>query len=183
MEIIGEALAATEPFVVTPALFRDLNEVAMAGLFSEPGACRTGPIIITNAEHRPPPAEEIPALMDQLCGYLRDNWGDASAIHLAAYVMWRLNWVHPFTDGNGRTSRVAAYVVLSVKLGHVLPGAVTVPAMIAEARRPYYEALADCDIAWRGGRIDLAPMERLLARCLERQLRSALPPSGGEPSE
>jgi hypothetical protein len=35
---------------------------------------------------------------------------DATAIHLAAYLMWRLNWIHPFADGNGRTARMTSYV-------------------------------------------------------------------------
>ena len=29
-----------------------------------------------------------------------DNWDDSTPVHLASYVMWRLNWIHPFTDGN-----------------------------------------------------------------------------------
>lgn len=46
--------------------------------------------------------------------------------------------------------------------------------MITQAKRPYYEALEACDVAWRGGRLDISPMERLLARYLERQLRQGL---------
>lgn len=30
----------------------------------------------------------------------------------AAYLGWRLTWLHPFTDGCGRTSRAAAYAML-----------------------------------------------------------------------
>ncbi|HET9282483.1 MAG TPA: Fic family protein [Candidatus Angelobacter sp.] len=50
-----------------------------------------------------------------------------SAIHLAAYVIWRLNWIHPFADGNGRTSRALSYLVLCTRLGERLPGTVTIP--------------------------------------------------------
>ncbi|WP_157999193.1 Fic family protein [Mesorhizobium amorphae] len=34
---------------------------------------------------------------------------------------WRLKWTHPFTDGNGRTSRSLSCALLSMKLGYVLP--------------------------------------------------------------
>jgi hypothetical protein len=28
---------------------------------------------------------------------------------LAAYGLWRLNWIHPFVEGNGRTARAVCY--------------------------------------------------------------------------
>jgi Fic family protein len=49
----------------------------------------------------------------------------STPIHLAAYLMWRLNWIHPFADGNGRTSRIISYVVLSIRAGAILPGTPT----------------------------------------------------------
>lgn len=36
-------------------------------------------------------------------------------ITLASFVLWRLNWIHPFIDGNGRTAAVLCYFVLGVK--------------------------------------------------------------------
>ena len=64
----------------------------------------------------------MPDLVAEMCGYVNENW-HMSAIHLAAYLLWRMNWIHPFADGNGRTARVVSYVVLSVKLDSLLPGA------------------------------------------------------------
>lgn len=69
----------------------------------------------------------VPHLVEELCDYVNNNWEQASAIHLASYVMWRLNWIHPFTDGNGRTSRILPYVVLSAKINGVLPGTPQIP--------------------------------------------------------
>jgi hypothetical protein len=56
-----------------------------------------------------------------LCEYINENW-KKSAVHLAAYVLWKMNWIHPFADGNGRTARAVSYVVLSIKLDSLLPG-------------------------------------------------------------
>ncbi|MBL8221394.1 MAG: Fic family protein, partial [Bryobacterales bacterium] len=34
-------------------------------------------------------------------------------------VMWRLNWIHPFFGGNGRTARSASYLVLCASLNSI----------------------------------------------------------------
>jgi Fic family protein len=62
-------------------------------------------------------------------------------LHLASYVMWRLNWIHPFTDGNGRTSRAVSYLVLCIRLRALLPGKLTIPEQIEQDKTPYYRAL------------------------------------------
>jgi Fic family protein len=51
--------------------------------------------------------------VQSLCEYINDNW--QSTVHLAAYVLWKMNWIHPFADGNGRTARAVSYVVLSIR--------------------------------------------------------------------
>lgn len=101
------------------------------------------------------------------------NAETSEALHLCAYVMWRLNWIHPFTDGNGRTSRALAYYVLCGKLGYLLPGSETVPEQIAADRAPYYQALEQADARFREGVIDLSALEALLDKCLATQLLSA----------
>lgn len=67
---------------------------------------------IKGSQHVPPDAWQVPQLVEELCDYVNDNWDAATALHLAAYVMWRLNWVHPLADGNGRTARAISYLVL-----------------------------------------------------------------------
>ena len=76
-----------------------------------------------------------------MCDYINNHWNDMSAVHLCAYVLWKLNWIYPFSDGNGRTARAVAYVVLSIKLDSLLPGAPTIPEQIAGNKTPYYKAL------------------------------------------
>jgi len=112
-------------------------------------------------------------LVDDLADWVNDNFATATALHLCAYVMWRLNWIHPFTDGNGRTSRAVAYLVLCAKLGDRLPGRNTVPEQIAANRTPYYEALESADAAETAGKLDLSALEDLLKSQLAVQLRDA----------
>jgi prophage maintenance system killer protein len=115
-----------------------------------------------------------------MCDYVNDHWDESTPIHLAAYVMWRLNWIHPFADGNGRTSRIISYVVLSVRAGALLPGTPTIPDQIVDNRIPYFEALDSADLACRAGRVDVSRMEDLLAALLANQLASFYKFAGGK---
>jgi Fic family protein len=93
--------------------------------------------------------------------------------------MWRLNWIHPFADGNGRTSRIVSYVVLSIRAGAILPGTPTIPDQIVD-NRAYFDALDAADAAFRDGRIDVSKMEALLASLLAKQLAGFYQAAGGK---
>jgi Fic family protein len=93
--------------------------------------------------------------------------------------MWRLNWIHPFAGGNGRTSRAVSYLVLCARPGYRIPGTNTIPEQIVANRQPYYEALDEADAAWAKNTTDVRAMERLLAHALAVQLSSILEAAGG----
>jgi len=112
----------------------------------------------------------VPELLEDLCDYINANLDSATALHLAAYVMWRLNWIHPFDDGNGRTSRAVSYLVLCMKLGYPLPGTNTIPEQITANKSPYYDALEAADAACEKGRADVGELETLLGGYLSAQL-------------
>ena len=103
---------------------------------------------------------------------------DRTALHLSAYVMWRLNWIHPFSGGNGRTSRAVSYLVMCARLGYRVPGTATILEQIVNNRQPYYEALDAADAAWGDRIIDLSAMEGLLEHALAVQLSSVLEAAG-----
>lgn len=117
--------------------------------------------------------------MQALCEYINDNW-HKSAVHLAAYVLWKMNWIHPFADGNGRTARAVSYVVLSIKLDSLLPGTPTIPEQIAADKQPYYKALEEADKAWASGNVDVSALEGLLGDMLAHQLLNAAKEAAGE---
>ena len=113
-----------------------------------------------------------------MCDYVNSNW-DQNALHLSAYVMWRLNWINPFSGGNGRTSRAVSYLVLCARLGYRISGTDTIPEQIVKNRQPYYESLDAADAAWSNNNIiDLSAMERLLEHALAVQLSSVLEAAG-----
>jgi len=104
-----------------------------------------------------------------MCEYVNLGW-NKPAIHLSAYLMWRINWIHPFFGGNGRTSRAVGYLILCARLGFALPGVPTIPDLIEADREPYYRALQQADEAWDSGSLDIGEMESLMSSILAKQL-------------
>jgi Fic family protein len=92
-----------------------------------------------------------------------------------------VNWIHPFSGGNGRTSRAVSYLVLLAKLGYRLPGTKTIPDLIVDNRQPYYKALDDANAAWVNGNVDVGTMEQLIASLLATQLLSVHQQATGAP--
>lgn len=69
------------------------------------GKYRTGQVFITGSRHIPPPGIEVPARIQELV----QEFNSKSFIHpiyRAAWLHWKIVWIHPFTDGNGRTARL-----------------------------------------------------------------------------
>jgi len=171
---------AAKPFQLRPSLLLALNRAAVEGIEATAGAFRTGGMEIYGSKHQPPKGAEVPELIEELCDYVNDNWPNASAAHLAAYVMWRINWIHPFDDGNGRTARAASYLVLSVKTGGVLPGTKTIPERISGAKNSYYFALEKADKAYTKDKtIDVSALEEIIVSALAAQLADVVVEASG----
>lgn len=175
-QLIDDFLRVPErPFRLRPSQVMQLHAAALEGLSAFAGRYRPAGVDIEGSRHVPPLGGLVPTLVEDMCDYVNGHWKAASAIHLAAFVMWRLNWIHPFDDGNGRTSRMTAHIVLCVRLGYQLPGRYTIPEQIAEDKGPYYRALEAADTANQGFQdpadgAKLQEMEALLEAMLARQL-------------
>lgn len=109
--------------------------------------------------------------MDRFVSFVHENWYNLTPTQLAGYGLWRLNWIHPFIEGNGRTARAVCYYLMCVRHGALLHGSKIVPERIRENRKPYYAALRAADRAWDAGHYDLSVMEAYLAALLEAQLQ------------
>jgi Fic family protein len=174
IERINYSLQPERPFKLRPSAILSLHRRALEGISSFAGVPRPGGIEIKGSKHQPPGAHLVAELLEQLCDYINENWAKSSPLHVAAYTLWRMNWIHPFVDGNGRTSRAVSYLVLCVRLGYVLPGTQTIPEQISRNKDPYYKALEAADQANAAGKIDLSEMEKLLESLLAAQLVSVI---------
>lgn len=168
------------PFKLRASLILQLHKAALDGLHRLAGTFRNTCVTIQGSRHQPPEAVLVADEVHTMCDYVNDNWTSGTAVHLAAYVLWKMNWIHPFADGNGRTARAVSYVVLSIKLDSLLPGTPTIPEQIATDKRPYYSALEAADAAWAMNRVDMTLLEGLLGSMLAQQLLNAAKEAAGE---
>jgi Fic family protein len=170
---------------ITPDLLLEFQRLAVNQIYRCAGHFRDDLVIVKNAAgevvYQPPGHTLVPQLAQDMCDYINAQWTTRKPIHLAAYAMWRLNWIHPFFGGNGRTARAFSHLVLCVGLRFVPPAdQKTIPQFIEENRKPYTQALRKADEAWAQGRIDLSAMEKLLSDLLALQLVSLFETATGE---
>jgi Fic family protein len=157
-------------FKLRPSHLLHLQRIALEGLNSYAGNWRPAGIEIGGSRHKPPGAHMVPEEIEHMCDYVNDSWEKGSPVHLGAYALWKLNWIHPFTDGNGRTARAISYLLLCLRLGYRLPGSNTIPEQIAKDKTPYYKALEAADKQWESKKIELSELENLLSALLANQL-------------
>ncbi len=142
------------------------------------GKIRTGQNWIGGNHHNPcgapfvpPPPEEVPGLLDDLCAAINDD--RLPPIVQAALVHAQFETIHPFADGNGRAGRTLIHVVL--KRRGVAPAYVPpVSVVLAAQRDRYIDGLtrfrADgvgewieqfAAAAWRGARLAAAYLDQV----------------------
>jgi Fic family protein len=183
VEMVEYFLHPDRSFRLRPSQILHLHRIALKGISSYAGVHRPSDIEIGGSKHTPVGAHQVAEKVEDLCEYINANWEKRTGIHLAAYILWRLNWIHPFTDGNGRTSRATSYLVLCLRLGYLLPGKRTIPDQISEDKTPYYDALEKADEAWNKEIVDLAELEKMLSAMLARQLVRIHEDATGERAE
>lgn len=146
-----------------------LHRFAIQDIYQCAGRFREWPVAIRGSLHKPPEARYIKGLVAEMCATANREM-DWSPSKTAAFLLWRLNWIHPFGGGNGRTSRALGYYALCVRYGLRFPGRFTIAEQIDRDRRRYQDALEDADAAWREHSLDVSLMESLIEDLLERQL-------------
>ncbi len=64
-------------------------------------------------EYMPPKTEEVPGSVDEFLHWLNmDKTGEINPVLLAGVVHYEIARIHPFIDGNGRTARLLATLIL-----------------------------------------------------------------------
>ena len=113
---------------------KGLHQLVLKGIDDEnAGKYRNHDVIISGAQHRPPQYIKVPELMEKLIMNY-DEWDKYHPIVRSALLHGELVKIHPFIDGNGRTSRLIMNMEL-MRSGYV-------PVIIKKNNRlKYYEAL------------------------------------------
>jgi hypothetical protein len=179
---IVEASVATQRLYLSQTVVKAFNYHAIVCLHAGAGEFRPCEVKIGDGKHHQPPIWiHVQAQMDDFINSVNRAWENTDAVVLATYALWRLNWIHPFVNGNGRTARLTAYYILCLKSGGMLPGEVTLPDLLRRHRYedddPYVLALRAVDQSLATGAPDLSQLHALVSSLLEEQLSSAQ--SGG----
>lgn len=149
MRHVEETVQPQQP--ISEHMIRGLHAMTVDSLTREgdrtPGAYRSGPVQIAQAQHLPPEAIQVPSYMQELVAFV--NRADAPKYDLmkVALAHHRFAWVHPFGNGNGRVVRLLTYALL-VKYGFQVntAGRLLNPAAVFCAdRNRYYAMLAEAD--------------------------------------
>lgn len=164
------AIEVKRPFL-SQTVLKALNFHAIACLHTSAGSYR--PCQVYVGDYTPPPEFQVPGLMDDFVNQVNRHWESKDPLALASYVLWRLNYIHPFINGNGRTARAAAMFVLCVKLGGWLPGAPILPELIRQNRQHYVEIIKRVDESAANGQLDLTELHGFLEKLLQEQVNSA----------
>ena len=162
--VIDTAVALNEPWLSEP-LIKAINFHAIVGLHEEAGRYRSSNVEV--GDYHPPTHDCVNALMLELMNELEANWESGGAVELATHALWRVNNIHPFVNGNGRTARAICYFILCVKLGGLLPGRTILPERLRldPARSSdYIPALREAD---RG---NVTPLRDLIGSLLNQQI-------------
>jgi hypothetical protein len=169
--IVAASLNMGRPFL-SQNVIKALNFQAITCLHIAPGEYRPCPVAV--GKHTPPPHYRVPALMDDFVNRINRSWDQNDSVALATYVLWRLNNIHPFINGNGRTARAASYFVLCLKQGGWPEGTTILPELIRRDRAEYVEHLQHAHETFAAsGEPDLAPLHGMVTRLLNEQLQSA----------
>lgn len=171
MRYLAAKSIASGQFLLTERIVLDLHEHATRDIYSDAGRLRDGPVYIQGTQHVPPSHDEVALHLQEMLDYVNYNW-HRTPLHLCSYLMWRCNWIHPFFDGNGRTTRAISYLVFVARLGYEPGGSPTWVDMIAADKFPYYDALDAADASLNGKVFDISIMESLVSQFLAKQLVS-----------
>lgn len=157
-QFVKQCVAGGKP--LDEHIVKDIHALLMENILPG-GIYRNVEVRISGAQHKPPAPSEMYRQVKEFYADLPYK-AEMNAIELAAWTHAEFVKIHPFVDGNGRTSRMI--------MNYQLMTAGFLPVSIAkENRLPYFEALEAYAV---GG--DLKPFAEMIASLEEQRLEEYL---------
>ena len=143
---------------ISEHLIRSIHQLIMQETDKEwAGAYRNANVIISGTDYIPPDALEVKHKMKGLIDWIKYNKSNLNIIELAALFHHKLVYIHPFFDGNGRTSRIIMNLFL-MQYGFPLV------IILKNDRKKYYNVLSQAD------NDNYGPLVQFIAQSVERSL-------------
>ena len=101
---------------------------------------------------------ETPEALDRICGEFNKVIGNMELEPLIAIPVFIHDFlcIHPFSDGNGRMSRLLTALLL-YKSGYTVGKYISLEQKIAKDKNAYYAALQKSQYGWEDGKEDVLP--------------------------
>jgi Fic family protein len=143
---------------ITQDAIKEIHRLILTGIDDNyAGRYRNENVRIGGAVKSPPRFEKVPGLIAGYVKRVKENPDRLNDIEMAAFIHYGLVEIHPFIDGNGRTSRLIMNLFL---MGRGFPVAI----VLKVDRIAYYDRLQSAD----GG--NMKPFMDFIGRCVERSL-------------
>lgn len=162
------SLAEDKSTKIDEGIIRTINSMVLKGLpdagAKNRGKYRAGPSLIVDANtrqlrYRPPPPQWVPELMANLTTDINDWLHTHPGPVAAALAHFGIISIHPFDDGNGRTARLIADMILSLK-DSAADGMISASAAIHKELPAYYNALREAQGEDFQENVDVTPFIR-----------------------
>ncbi|UUZ81325.1 Fic family protein [Paenibacillus sp. P26] len=147
---------------LTEYVIKSIHQLVLKNIDDEnAGRYRMINVMISGSQHTPPHFTVVPEQMEQLVQWYQEQQGKLHPVELAARFHFQFVFIHPFTDGNGRTARLLMNLIL---MKHGYPPAIVKAAN--DARLRYYETLEEASMNG-----NLIPFVELITECVEESLQ------------
>jgi Fic family protein len=148
----------------------EAHRILMTGLVEEAGVYRCGGVGVMSGGqviHMAPPAGQVLSLMQDLLQWLRTT--DQHPLVSSSVFHYEFEFIHPFTDGNGRLGRLWQTLILF--RWNPLFAHIPVESLVHEHQTEYYRALQSST-----DQTDSAPFIEFMLRMILDAVSSAAAP-------
>ena len=132
---------------LTPDTVLDLHRQMTEDTLDTPAMCgclrsaadnvRVENTITGEVIHTPPPAEQLPERLEQMCAFANGEGGYIHPVLRAVILHFWLAYDHPFVDGNGRTARALFYWAM-IRGGYDMVEYISISREIDRHPKRYY---------------------------------------------
>ena len=144
-EFVSECLDSGDP--ITEGMIREIHRKLVEGVRggkAAPGAYRRIQNYVANSEtgeviYTPPSAVEIPIMMSEMVKWLNSDL-EIHPVLVSGVAQFQLVHIHPFLDGNGRTSRLLSTLCL-YKAGYDFKRLFTISEYYDRDRPTFYKSI------------------------------------------
>lgn len=157
---------------ITESLIREIHRLLVEGVrgnSAQPGQYRNIQNYVANSHtkeviYTPPAAYDVPIFMAELVDWLQKEQ-TLPPVLAAGIAQFQLVHIHPFLDGNGRTSRLLSTLCL-YRSGYDFKKLFTISEYYDRNRQDYYKALQSV----RNNNMDLTSWLEYFTKALETQM-------------